>query len=52
MRSRAERAQVFELTKVFKHTQVQPVMPLIFLDLMYTELVLLRIIIEGLDFVS
>lgn len=40
------------INQVYKHTQVEPVMPLIFLGLMYTELAHLRIIIEELGFVT
>lgn len=46
------RERPIPINEVFKHTQVHPVMPLIFLDLMYTELSLLRIIMECLGFVS
>lgn len=34
------------INQVFKHTQAQSVLPLIFLDLIYTKLTLLRIITE------
>lgn len=33
-------------------TQSQPMMPSIFLDLMYTKVALIRMIIEGLSFVT